>query len=63
MWQKIKCWLGWHEWTLVHETVETKRLGYQQIFWYECKHCGKVKMIEELKIKIKRKFNGDELDV
>lgn len=43
MWQKIKCWLGWHDWVLTHETVETRRLGYQQIFWYECKHCGKVK--------------------
>lgn len=40
---KLMCWLGWHKWKLMHETVEVKRLGYQQIFWYECKHCGKVK--------------------
>ena len=55
MWQKIKCWLGWHEWEKVPYTcTEEKRCA-----WFEdsgpivcswcnynlkkCKHCGKVK--------------------
>ena len=49
MWQKIKCWLGWHEWVL-------DCAKYCMVVWkYEvncqncqarkevCKHCGKVK--------------------
>lgn len=48
--QKIKCWLGWHEWE------ESCPIDYCQIhirydvdcrkcdFWkIVCKHCGKVK--------------------
>lgn len=36
MWQKIKCWLGFHEWT---RQLDMYNLDYT----YRCKHCGKVK--------------------
>lgn len=33
MWNKIKCWFGWHEW-------ECQGV---YIFFDICKHCGKIK--------------------
>lgn len=39
MWQKIKCWLGWHEWEDV--THPLWKMNY--ITKYRCKHCHKFK--------------------
>lgn len=38
MWQKIKCWLGWHEWGEYHHICISK---YN--WWYDrkCMCCGK----------------------
>ena len=43
MLRKLLCLLGFHEWIVTHETVDTRKLGYPQIFWYKCKHCGAIK--------------------
>lgn len=37
MWQKIKCWLGWHEW----EDVTHPKSGVGFRYTYRCKHCHK----------------------
>ena len=47
MWQKIKCWLGWHEWhnaCLICANKGTKycrKCGYENSETF-CKHCWKV---------------------
>lgn len=51
MWQKIKCWIGWHEWVKdcfcgewYMEVCHTKnRCRYCDYTRKKCKHCGKVK--------------------
>lgn len=56
MWQKIKCWLGWHEWIDKDKnvvgwcTAKTLKcsvyVGCSHCPYYhrnKCKHCGKVK--------------------
>lgn len=47
MWQKIKCWLGWHEWEIIDtKEIQTDTWGKYWIEYrlcYICKHCGKVK--------------------
>lgn len=44
MWQKIKCWLGWHEWYCPYGCCDMdynpKCKIAHDIF---CKHCGKLK--------------------
>lgn len=41
MWQKIKCWLGFHSWIRVKETVYLgEELGYCQVWRTKCKYCG-----------------------
>lgn len=55
MWQKIKCWLGWHEWKdmccdgycdlaegVVRGDCYNCPYGHEQNII--CKYCGKVKM-------------------
>ena len=39
MWQKIKCWLGWHEW----EDITHPSLLKEGVHYYRCKHCHKFK--------------------
>lgn len=48
MWQKIKCWLGWHKWTFV--CLECKKAKCKDCIFSKkersrlyCKQCGKVK--------------------
>ena len=53
MWQKIKCWLGWHEWEKLPsnydvttdwecwKTIDFDDYNADKLF--KCKHCGKVK--------------------
>lgn len=56
MWQKIKCWLGWHKWIDKDKnvvgwcTAKTLKCSvYVGCSWCpyyhrnKCKHCGKVK--------------------
>ena len=49
MWQKIKCWLGWHEWKPCNDNVPCsyyahyKNCGNCNFCKQVCKHCGKVK--------------------
>lgn len=45
MWQKIKCWLGWHEWSFYenYKKVHSGGVCYYKITGsgYKCKHCKK----------------------
>lgn len=48
MWQKIKCWLGWHKWIFV--CLECKKAKCKGCIFSKkeksrlyCKHCGEVK--------------------
>lgn len=41
LWYWFLCWLGKHHYVLKKEIVETQHLGYQELFYYECKYCGK----------------------
>lgn len=44
MWQKIKCWLGWHEWVIKKFTYYQKNMfkpHIQNEYKIVCKHCGK----------------------
>ena len=45
MWQKIKCWLGWHEWDYIErlDHIDDKGIFYYKLDYVKCKHCGKVK--------------------
>lgn len=53
MWQKIKCWLGFHEWRLDCDLwgkeFRCKLIGYRECqnwcseYKEKCRHCGKVK--------------------
>lgn len=62
MWQKIKCWLGRHEWKdmccdgycdfaegVIRGDCYNCPYGHEQNI--VCKHCGKIKMIENIKKK------------
>ncbi len=40
MWQKIKCWLGFHHWIRVKETVYLGELGECEVWRTKCKYCG-----------------------
>lgn len=49
MWQKIKCWLGWHEYTKVgicnapdgYDCIDIKCSDCD--YCLVCKHCGAIK--------------------
>ena len=49
MWQKIKCWLGWHEWVESHlcfciENYDCKGIRCKDCDYGKwCKHCRKEK--------------------
>ena len=45
MWQKIKCWLGLHEWEDCASVIPTTSDWLIIYKWHskKCKHCGKVK--------------------
>ena len=49
MWQKIKCWLGWHKWVFdcvqYCNIVWKYRVNCQEcpVRMVVCKHCGKMK--------------------
>lgn len=43
MWQKIKCWLGLHEWIYVGRRTIFDMLDDKPETKFICKHCGKVK--------------------
>ena len=46
MWQKIKCWLGLHEWEIKKFTYYQKNAfkhHKQNEYKIVCKHCGKEK--------------------
>lgn len=43
MWQKIKCWFGWHEWVYVGRRTIFDVINKKPATKYICKHCGKIK--------------------
>ena len=43
MWQKIKCWLGWHEWEEKTFILPNGAYSTYKCKIFMCKHCGKAK--------------------
>lgn len=50
MTEKLKCWIGWHWWTVHQELFLTHRSAWEVVIaWKQCRRCGASRLIHILK--------------